>query len=174
MKGSKSKIFFCTLLSLLLNYSISFSQIKDCYITYFDSNHVMKSYSHVSLNSFNSDTLLFSESKTTHRLHIKSLIELEHTASRSHLGFVIGAAIGFSIGVTTAAIFSGRGFTGHGPKISTASAVDGGAILGVIGGIIGGAIQGSPAENFKIRFMDLSLNQKRKEVKNIFKQYGSK
>lgn len=172
MNVSKAKIFVFTLLSMLLNYSFSFSQIKDCDITYFDSNYVMKSYSRVSLNSFNSDTLFFSESETTHRLYIKNLIEVEHTVSRSHLGFIIGAAIGFSIGVTVAAVFSGRGFGGaSGNKISTIGAISAGAFLGLIGGLIGGTIQGSPPENFQINFSELSLNQKRKELKNIFKQY---
>ena len=79
---------------------------------------------------------------------------MERSVSKFPLDFIIGASVEFAIGVSAAAIGTG-------------------ALLGVIGGVIGEWIQGSPSENFKINFMNLSSNQKRKEVKNIFKQYGN-
>lgn len=166
--------FLHILFSVFLINHLSYGQIKDCDIIFFDSNNVLKTYSNITLNALNSDTLIFSDLsdiKSAYSLPIKNLIELEHTVSKSPMGLIIGAAVGFAIGVTLGTIYSGRSFGGAAGKSSIIQILGGSAFLGVIGGVIGGWIQGSPAENFKVNFMDLSLNQKRKELRNIFKQY---
>jgi len=152
MNVSKSKLFLYAIIAVLLNNSFSYTQIKDCDITFLDSNHVRKSYYIVSLNSFKSDTLVFSDSKVIHRIAIQNLARLGYKAdSKTEKAILIGAGIGFSIVVIAAILLSGS--DGHPDySLSVKQTVLGGFVLGVIGGVIGGLSQANKKEYVTVDF----------------------
>jgi len=136
--------------------------------------YVRQNYTNVSLHAFNSDILIFSESRSIHKLPIKDLQKLEYLGdSKSPKGFIIGAAIGFSFAIAASILLSGGSFDGHSEiNISPGGAILGGLVFAVIGGMIGGSIQGTHRENFKVDFSNLSLNQAREKIKNTLSVYG--
>ncbi len=171
----RTKLVFTLIFSLFFNLTICYSQVKNCNLTFLDSNNVKQDYSDVNLLSFDSDILTISKSFSIHKLHLKDIKALEFLGStNSPRGLLIGAAVGLSLGIAAVIALSGGSFHGSSDKgVNPLAVIGGGLVLALIGGLIGGSIHGTYRENVKVDFSELSLKQARIRIQNILKFYGS-
>ncbi|MBK8981898.1 MAG: hypothetical protein IPM38_06145 [Ignavibacteria bacterium] len=163
-------------LIILFNASSIFPQVKDCDISYLDSNHVRKSFYKIQLEQLRSDKLIFSESGNIHKVSLLNLKRIGYISdSRSPKGMLIGAGIGAGLVITLGILQSGdKG--GH-PDFSLnfGQVVAGTLVMAVIGGIIGGAIGGisNEKEYVSIDLSNSDLKKSRDIINQLFKKYNA-
>ncbi len=163
-------------LIFLLSASSLFPQVKDCDISYLDSNHVRKSSYKIQLEQLRSDTLIFSESGNFYKVPLLNLKRIGYFSdSRTPTGMLIGAGIGAGLVITIGILQSGD--SGGHPDFSLnfGEVVAGTLVMAVIGGIIGGAIGGisNKKEYVSIDLSNPDLKRSRDVIDLLFKKYNS-
>ncbi|MBK9330887.1 MAG: hypothetical protein IPM96_00445 [Ignavibacteria bacterium] len=172
------KLFKTSFIFLIILFSASsiFPQVKDCDISYLNSNHVRKSFYKIQLEQLRSDTLIFSESGNIYKVPLHNLKRIGYLSdSRTPTGMLIGAGIGAGLVITIGILQSGD--SGGHPDFSLnfGQVVGGTFIMAVIGGIIGGAIGGISNEKEYVSkdLSDSDLKRSRDVINLLFKKYNS-
>lgn len=167
-------------LILILIFSLvssnTFSQVLNCNISFIDSNSVKRNYKFVSLESFYKDTLIFSDNFKLHKSDVRKITSLSYmTEKKKSTGFWIGAGIG--AGLTILLALAASGFAAHSnsdSKLNPVTAILAGIVGGAIGGVIGNIFQPTHKELKKVNFNELSLKEKRRQIKTIFEFYDER
>lgn len=170
------KKIFVILLILSLNSSEAVSQVKNCTITIIDSTNIQRNYKFISLESFYSDTLIFSDNLKLYKTDVNKITSLSYMSEIKPLtGFIIGGAIGLAACVVLLLEFgNGIGHPGSGSPTHFGAALGGTILITVLGAVIGGIVQKSQMRREKVIFSELSDAEKKIKLRSIFESYDEK
>ena len=90
-----TKIIFAILITSLFVNAAAYSQVKNCDISYLDSNQVRKNLRKVTFEKVISDSLAIAYPGNVQKIYLKDIINVGYMSeSNPASGMLIGAAIG--------------------------------------------------------------------------------
>ncbi|MFZ1321826.1 MAG: hypothetical protein WAT71_09750 [Ignavibacteria bacterium] len=178
----KSIIIFVILILTLLVITTTYSQVKNCDISYFDSNQVRKNFKKVTFEKVTSDSLAITVLGNVQKIYLKDIIKVGYMSeTKPAQGILTGAIVGGGVILIAALLLSTSSSSENSDGYVDFSLTFGEVVVGtlagaLVGGLVGGAISGfSVKKKYKtVDLTKLSLNESYEEINKILKTNGVK